>query len=62
MALSWGSIADAIREQLGLPESGRLRATLDKLTIYGPGEFFALHQDTERDGDMIATLVVLLPF
>ena len=50
-----------IREQLGLPDTGRLRATLDKLTIYGPGEFFAPHQDTEKDDDMIATLVVLLP-
>ncbi|KIG16241.1 hypothetical protein DB30_04853 [Enhygromyxa salina] len=50
-----------IREQLGLPDTGRLRATLDKLTIYGPGEFFATHQDTEKDDDMIATLVVVLP-
>jgi hypothetical protein len=50
-----------IREQLGLPDTGRLRATLDKLTIYGPGEFFAQHQDTEKDDDMIASLVVLLP-
>ncbi|NVB37746.1 2OG-Fe(II) oxygenase [Pseudenhygromyxa sp. WMMC2535] len=50
-----------IREQLGLPDAGRLRASLDKLTIYGPGEFFVPHQDTEKDDEMIATLVVLLP-
>lgn len=51
----------SLREQLGLLEAGHLHATLDKLTIYGPGEFFAPHQDTEKDDDMIATLVVLLP-
>jgi hypothetical protein len=45
-------ILDSLAEQLGLGDPGRLTATLDKLTIYGPGEFFKAHQDT---------LVVLLP-
>lgn len=52
-------ILDALHEQLGTP--GRLSARLDKLTIYGPGEFFKAHQDTEKSADMIGTLVVLLP-
>ncbi len=50
-----------LREELGLPKDGCLTASLDKLTIYGPGEFFAAHQDTEKDDDMIGTLIVVLP-
>ncbi len=52
---------DAIRRRLGLPRDGALRAVLDKLLVYGPGQFFASHQDSERADDMVATLVVVLP-
>ncbi len=52
---------DEIREQLGLPNAARLKARLDKLTIYGPGQFFKPHQDTEKNDAMIGTLVVVLP-
>ncbi len=50
-----------IQRELGLSSSGRLEAALDKLTIYGPGEFFKLHQDSEKGDSMLGTLVVLLP-
>ncbi len=52
---------DMLGEQLGLPEDGKLRAVLDKLLVYGPGQFFVPHQDSERDDRMIASLVVELP-
>lgn len=48
-------------DDLGLPENGELEAELDKLLIYGPGQHFAPHQDSERDDDMVGTLVVTLP-
>ncbi|MEO5726313.1 MAG: 2OG-Fe(II) oxygenase, partial [Byssovorax sp.] len=50
-----------IRRHLGLPESGVLTATLDKMLVYGPGQFFASHQDSERADDMVGSLVVELP-
>ncbi|MDC0668120.1 hypothetical protein [Nannocystis radixulma] len=39
----------------------RLVATLTDVQIYPPGGHFAGHRDTPRDGDMLGTLVVLLP-
>jgi predicted 2-oxoglutarate/Fe(II)-dependent dioxygenase YbiX len=50
-----------IRRSLGLPEGVELAVVLDKLLVYGPGQFFAPHQDTERDDAMVGTLVVTLP-
>ena len=49
------------RERLGLPERGALKIVLDKMLVYGPGQFFAAHQDSERHDDMVASLVVELP-
>ncbi len=46
---------------LGLPPSTRLVPKLDKMTIYGPGQFFKPHKDTEKTDSMIGSLVVLLP-
>ncbi len=50
---------------LGLGSHGRkgqsLKAHLHNLQIYGPGQFFRPHQDTEKLPGMVATLVVLLP-
>jgi len=51
---------DEMREALGLP-AGRLTARVDKLLVYGPGQFFKPHRDTERADDMVGTLVVVLP-
>jgi hypothetical protein len=52
---------DRIRRDLGLPEKCRLKAQLHNLLVYGPGQFFAPHQDSEKADDMIGTLVVSLP-
>lgn len=52
---------DEIRAELGLAADCGLHAVLDKLLIYETGQFFKPHQDTERDDDMIASLVVVLP-
>ena len=49
------------RDALGLPASSRLRAELHSLLVYGKGQFFLPHQDSEKHDDMIATLVVSLP-
>ena len=54
-------LVSELHNDLGLPNEGRLEARLDKLTIYGPGQFFKPHQDTEKDDRMIGTLVVVLP-
>ncbi len=50
-----------IARDLGLPEGCTLRAELHNLLVYGPGQFFATHQDSEKADGMIGTLVVLLP-
>ncbi|MEO7327059.1 MAG: 2OG-Fe(II) oxygenase, partial [Minicystis sp.] len=50
-----------LQERLGLPADGTLEAVFDKMLVYGPGQFFATHQDSERDDTMIASLVVELP-
>jgi hypothetical protein len=51
----------SIRWRLGLPKDTRLTAVLDKLLVYGPGQFFSPHQDSERADNMIGSLVVVLP-
>ncbi len=50
-----------IARDLGLPAGSALRAELHNLLVYGPGQFFATHQDSEKADGMIGTLVVLLP-
>jgi hypothetical protein len=52
---------EAIRDDLGLSPEVRLRARLYKLLVYEPGQFFRVHQDSERDDDMVGTLAVVLP-
>lgn len=52
---------EIIRRALGMPDSCGLRASLHNLLIYGPGQFFAAHQDTEKTEGMVATLAVGLP-
>lgn len=52
---------ERIRRDLGLPQKCRLRAELHNLLIYGPGQFFAPHRDSEKTDDMLGTLVVVLP-
>ncbi len=49
------------RDDLGLPASSWMRAELHSLLVYGKGQFFLPHQDSEKHDDMVATLVVSLP-
>src|SRR3954453_11622856 len=49
------------RDELGLPPTSRLRADLHSMLIYGKGQFFLPHQDSEKDDAMVVTLVVSLP-
>jgi len=51
----------ALGTDLGLVPGQRLAAELHSLLIYGPGQFFKQHQDSERADDMVGTLVVTLP-
>ena len=63
VALHWapGAFA-ALQEQaaqaLGLEG---VEARLHKLLVYGPGQFFKPHQDTEKHPGMVATLVLVWP-
>ncbi len=51
----------ALGADLGLPGGSRLEAELHSLLVYGPGQFFLRHQDSEKADDMVGTLVVTLP-
>lgn len=52
---------DTIRDDLGLPQTSTIGAQLHSMLLYERGQFFAAHQDSEKDDQMVATLVVLLP-
>jgi hypothetical protein len=56
-----GECLVTIGRRLGLPDEGDLEAVPDKMLIYGKGQFFAPHQDSERADEMVASLVVVLP-
>lgn len=49
------------RDELGLPPTTRLRAEPHSMLVYGKGQFFLPHQDSEKDDAMVGTLVVSLP-
>jgi hypothetical protein len=59
--LDWDVILAEVRDELGLPPRARLRAEPHALLVYGKGQFFLPHQDSEKDDTMIGTLVVSLP-
>ena len=50
-----------LADQLGVPAGNRLEAELHALLVYGPGQFFVPHTDTEKNDAMIGTLAVTLP-
>lgn len=50
-----------VRRDLGLAMDCELEAHLHNLLIYSRGQFFATHQDSEKEDGMIGTLVVGLP-
>lgn len=52
---------EGIARDLGLSAGAKLRAELHNLLVYGPGQFFAPHRDSEKADGMIGSLVVLLP-
>ena len=55
------AVLDDVRDELGLPPTTRLRAELHAMLVYGKGQFFLPHQDSEKDDAMVGTLVVSLP-
>lgn len=50
-----------VSRDLGLPPQSQLRAELHNLLVYAPGQFFAVHQDSEKIDGMLGTLVITLP-
>ena len=56
-----GAVLDGFRDELGLPHATKLRAELHAMLVYGKGQFFLPHQDSEKDDAMVGTLVVSLP-
>ena len=59
--LDWDAILTEVRDELGLPPRARLRAEPHALLVYGKGQFFLPHQDSEKDDAMVGTLVISLP-
>ncbi len=61
----WAGVLDRallrIGRELGLPSPDSLRADLHNLLIYAPGQFFAVHQDSEKIDGMLGSLVITLP-
>ena len=58
---TFGAVLDGVRDELGLPHATKLRAELHAMLVYGKGQFFLPHQDSEKDDAMVGTLVVSLP-
>lgn len=62
---SWQQHLDAALDhfvdELGLPAGARLTAELHSLLIYGKGQFFLPHQDSEKHDKMVASMVVMVP-
>jgi hypothetical protein len=61
----WGKtlrpLLERLRRDLGLSDGSHLKAKLHNMLVYGPGQFFATHRDSEKTDGMIGTLVVILP-
>ena len=59
----WPATLDAVlaRVGAGLGLDGPVSAELYKLLLYGEGDFFVNHRDTEKAPGMFATLVLVLP-
>ncbi|WP_298336008.1 2OG-Fe(II) oxygenase [Ferrimicrobium sp.] len=56
-----GPVLDHFKSALGFPEGSQLRAEFHSMLVYGPGQFFLPHQDSEKDDAMVGSLVVGLP-
>ncbi|MCE7001820.1 2OG-Fe(II) oxygenase [Kibdelosporangium philippinense] len=61
----WAALLDRalehFRDELALPRTARLRAEPHSMLVYGKGQFFLPHQDSEKHDAMVGTLVVSLP-
>jgi hypothetical protein len=61
----WTALLDGalehFRDELGLPRNALLRAEPHAMLVYGKGQFFLPHQDSEKHDEMVGTLVVSLP-
>jgi hypothetical protein len=61
----WTALLDGVlehfRDELGLPRSARLRVEPHAMLVYGKGQFFLPHQDSEKHDAMVGTLVMSLP-
>jgi hypothetical protein len=60
-AQTMAAMLQQMRRQLGLPENAVLTAHLHNLLVYGSGQFFKQHQDSEKVHGMVASMVVVLP-
>ena len=62
---TWQAHLDAALEhfcdEFGLPVGARLTAEPHSMLVYGKGQFFLPHQDSEKHEEMVASLVVMLP-
>lgn len=56
----WPEIESAAQAALGLTQVP-LQAHLHNALLYGPGQFFKMHQDTEKLPGMVLTLVLVWP-
>jgi hypothetical protein len=56
-----GPALAGLAADLGLPPECVLEAEFHAMLVYGPGQFFAPHQDSEKVDAMVGTLVVMLP-
>lgn len=54
-------VLESARRVLGLPVGAALRAQFHSMLVYERGQFFLPHQDSQKDEDMVATLVVTMP-
>ncbi|KAF8321607.1 hypothetical protein DL93DRAFT_1435838 [Clavulina sp. PMI_390] len=54
-------ILDEISRHLLNRSDRRIIARLDKMNVYGPGDFFKGHIDTPKSSDMFGTLLINLP-
>jgi hypothetical protein len=54
-------VLDRLGRDLGVSSGRKLRAEFQSMLVYGPGQFFVEHQDSEKDDAMVGSLVVALP-
>ena len=56
-----GEALETLGRTLGIGDGARVRAELHSMLVYGEGQFFLPHQDSEKDDSMLASLVISLP-